>query len=120
MRLNHLSLPVRDLDEAEAFFNDDLDFKTLDRKGDVILTLDDGSDFILVLSTIKGGAGAVVAYPGDLHVGFFVDDREAVERSHARLAAAGHEVGDARLMRGRYGFYFTALGGLLFEISSAA
>jgi hypothetical protein len=41
-----------------------------------------------------------------------------VDRTHERLMAAGVDTGRGpRGMRGSYGFYFEALGGILFEVS---
>ncbi|HWK29317.1 MAG TPA: VOC family protein [Solirubrobacter sp.] len=119
MNLNHISLPVRDLDEAETFFTRDLGFVRIDRKADAILILEDGHGLTLVLATLKGANGADVAYPEGFHIGFFLDGAAAVDAAHARLARSGHEVGrPPRPIRDRYGFYFSCLGGLLLEISA--
>lgn len=118
MQLNHLALPVRDIDEAVALFETHFDFQVLARQGDEIVMLSDGSGFTLVLAIIEGEAGSEIVYPGDLHVGFWVADRAAVDRIHADLAESGFSPQGAEEMRDRYGFYFAALGGLRFEVSS--
>lgn len=121
MRLNHLNLCVLDLDEARRFFEEHFDFECLDRKGDAVLVLSDRAGFTLVISdpTKFGGHGA--DYPEGFHVGFLVDTADHVDATYARLIDAGIEIDKApRTMRGSYGFYFLALGGVLFEVSSLA
>ncbi len=119
MRFNHLNLCVPNLDEAQSFFQDHFDFQLLDRKGDAIAILTDGEDFTLVLSKPSAfGSHELVSYPAGFHVGFIVDCADAVERVHARLLAHGILIDKApRSIHGSYGFYFTALDGILFEVS---
>ena len=118
MNLNHLSLPVRDIDEASAFFVEHLGLVETDRKADAIAILEDASGFTLVLSRPKPVEDRV-GYPATFHVGFFVDDVAAVDAAHGRLQHVV-EAQAPRHMRGRYGFYFHALGELLFEVSAPA
>lgn len=122
MRFNHLNLCVPNLDEAQFFFQNLFDFHLLDRKRDAIAVLTDGEDFTLVLSNPSAfGSHEPVSYPTGFHVGFIVDGADVVERIHARLVEAGIEIEHTpRLMRGSYGFYFTALGRILFEVSTAS
>jgi len=116
MHLNHVSLAVRDIGEASAFFVEHLDFVETDRKADAIATLEDGAGFTLVLSRPKSVEGGV-DYPAAFHVGFFVADAAAVDAAYERLKGVV-EAKPPRAMRGRYGFYFHALGDLLFEVSA--
>ena len=118
MQLNHLALPVRDVNEAQELLVRHFAFQEVARQDDEIVMLSDGAGFTLVIAVIEGEEGNDVVYPGDLHVGFWVDDRAAVDRIHADLSESGYSPEQAREMRDRYGFYFTAVGSLRFEVSS--
>jgi catechol 2,3-dioxygenase-like lactoylglutathione lyase family enzyme len=121
MRLNHLNLCVTDLDEARAFFEEHFDFDFLDRKGDAILVMTDREGFTLVISDPTKFGGDNADYPEGFHVGFLVDTREEVDATYARLTGAGLEIEKPpRNMRDSYGFYFHALGGVMFEVSAPA
>ncbi|WCB95878.1 hypothetical protein DSM104299_04629 [Baekduia alba] len=122
MRLNHLDLHVRDLDEAVTLFTGSLGFALVDRKADAIAILDDGEGFTLAVSDhtrFRGAGAAPPAYPDGFHLGFLVAEAAEVDALHARLSAVdGVDAGrPPRAMRQTYGFYFTALGDLLFEIA---
>jgi catechol 2,3-dioxygenase-like lactoylglutathione lyase family enzyme len=120
MRLDHLNLIVPDLAAAQDLFTGVFGFRVPMRRGDALVGLTGSDGFTLVLSASRrfGGDGAP-RYPEGFHVGFVQETREAVEALHARLVAAPVELSHApRMMHGSYGFYFTALGGMLFEIST--
>jgi catechol 2,3-dioxygenase-like lactoylglutathione lyase family enzyme len=120
MKLNHLNLCVLNLDEARCFFEDLFDFEFVDRKGDAVLVMSDRQGFTLVISdpTKFGGDGA--AYPEGFHLGFLLDTSQHVDATYSRLVEAGIDVAKPpRNMRASYGFYFTALGGVMFEVSSS-
>ena len=120
MNLNHLNLIVPDLDAAQDLFVGTFGFSVMLRRGDALVALTGTDGFTLVLAASRrfGGDGAP-QYPEGFHVGFVQETREAVDALHARLADTAVELSHApRMMHGSYGFYFTALGGLLFEIST--
>lgn len=119
MRLNHVNLVVEDLDGAQGFFRRSFGFGLLDRKGDAVAVMNDGQGFTLVLSNVRAFGGEVpVRYPEGFHVGFILETQEEVDRAHGRLVADGADIGrEPRSMRDSYGFYFEALGGILFEVS---
>jgi len=120
MKLDHLNLVVPDLDAAQELFTTTFGFDLTMRRGAALaaLTGEDGFTLVLADSRRCGGDGAP-RYPKTFHVGFLQESREAVDALHARLAAAPVELGQApRMMHGSYGFYCTALGGILFEIST--
>ena len=78
--------------------------------------LDGANGFVLVLMRAREAAPA---YPGGFHVGFLVADEAAVDAEYARLTTAGIEIPKPpRSMRGTYGFYFTALDEILFEVAA--
>ncbi|CAG7649102.1 hypothetical protein PAESOLCIP111_05801 [Paenibacillus solanacearum] len=121
MRLNHLNLCVSNIIEARDFFRDIFDFRLVEQKGEAIAVMNDGHGFTLVLSGPRTNGDAVAAYPQDFHVGFYVDTREEVDRFCDRLVAADVAVDHRpREIRGGYTLYFTALGGIMFEVTSFA
>lgn len=120
MRLNHLNLCVDDLTEARTLFEDCFDFHFLEQKGEAVIIMTDGHGFTLVLSNLQAFGNELRPYPEGFHVGFILETPDRVDQAYTRLAAAAdvqiaHE---PRKIRGSYGFYFTALNAILFEVSS--
>jgi len=113
--LNHLNLVVSDLDAAEAFFQAAFGFEP--RAKHAALTVLDGQDgFTLVLMRSRNGRPV---YPAGFHIGFLVDDEPAVDAEYRRLGHEGVTIPNPpKHMRGTYGFYFTALDEILFEVSA--
>lgn len=122
MHLNHLNLPVTNLAEARAFFEDLLDFQFLAQAGEHIVALSDGNGFMLVLANAAHfGDGEPPRYPEPFHVGFNLETRAQVDQMYERVAAAGLPLPHRPRYRAfHYSFYFTALDGILFEIASHA
>ena len=123
MHLNHLNLPVADVAAARSFFTNVLDFTVTRDGGAAMAVLDDGHGTTLVLMDVArlnpAYASEPPVYPPGFHVGFIVDSRAEVDAMHARLAATGFPPGhEPRRQHGSYGFYVTALGGILFEITT--
>jgi catechol 2,3-dioxygenase-like lactoylglutathione lyase family enzyme len=113
--LNHLNLVVSDLGAAEAFFAHHF-FFTVRTRHAALIVLDGVDGFVLVL--MRAGEAAP-AYPRGFHVGFLVADEAAVDAEYARLSTGGVEISKPpRNMRGTYGFYFTALDEILFEVAA--
>lgn len=119
MRLNHLNLAVSDLAAAQAFFEELFDFQFLGKAGDLIVALDDGHGFMLVLANATRFDKAAPVYPEPFHVGFNLDDRAQVDAMYQRVLAAGIATEQAPQKRhGHYGFYFRALDGIRFEVAT--
>lgn len=126
MHLNHVNLPVSDVAAARSFFERFLGFETVRAGGDALAILDDGHGTTLVLMNVgrldaaRDGSEAPV-YPDGFHVGFIVDSRAEVDAVYARLAIAGYPLDhEPRRHHGSYGFYVTALDGILFEVATTA
>jgi catechol 2,3-dioxygenase-like lactoylglutathione lyase family enzyme len=126
MHLNHVNLPVTNVAAARSFFERFLGFETVRAGGDALAILDDGYGTTLVLMNVgrldaaRDGSEPPV-YPAGFHVGFIVDSRTEVDGVYARLAAAGHPLDhEPRRQHGSYGFYVTALDGILFEVATTA
>ncbi len=118
MHLNHLNLPVNNLAEARALFQDLLGFQLLAQHGDAIAILSDGNGFTLALSNAASFGGETPRYPEGFHVGFLLDTIALVDQAHEHVAAAGISPEHRpHKQHGSYGFYFRALDGIRFEIA---
>jgi len=125
MRFNHLNLCVDDLNEARDFFETYLDLQFVEQKGAAIVVMSDGHGFTLVLSHLRISGGEPQQYPDGFHVGFIVETPQQVDQAYQayqayqRLISAPVELAhEPRNIRNTYTFYFTALNGVLFEVSS--
>jgi catechol-2,3-dioxygenase len=118
MQLNHLNLCVNDLTGARSFFQNCFGFQCLEQKGDAVAIITDGHGFTLVLSNPRAFKREIMPYPEDFHVGFLQETPDQVDQMYHLLGEAGVQLSqEPRKMRGSYGFYFTALNDILFEIS---
>jgi len=118
MQLNHLNLCVDDLTKARVFFQTCFDFQFLEQKGEAVAIMTDGHGFTLVLSNPRAFNKEMRPYPEDFHVGFLLETSDQVDQAYHRLAAAEvHLAREPKKIRGSYGFYFTALNDILFEVS---
>ena len=117
MRLNHIDLAVPDIAAARDFFETHLGFthqQTLGQNGLSILR--DEGGLVLVLSRLQRKGAQ--AYPDGFHIGFLQESEAAVHGLYERMTEAGVDIPDSpRIQRGALGFYFTAPGDILVEVS---
>ena len=115
MRLNHLDLLAHDVQALAGFFVTHFDFTRLSNdRSPAVAILRDSGDFTLVVRRRADAA----PYPDGFHVGFYQPDIAAVEAHHARLTAAGLEIGPIdRSGRGTM-FYLRAPEGILVEVNA--
>ncbi|GHO85006.1 VOC family protein [Dictyobacter formicarum] len=118
MQLNHINLCVNDLTAARNFFQTCFDFQLQEQKGDAVAVMNDGHGFLLVLSNTQAFKSEAQPYPENFHLGFILETSDQVDQAYNRLAAAELQLPQRpRKIRGSYGFYFTALNDILFEVS---
>jgi predicted enzyme related to lactoylglutathione lyase len=105
MNLNHINLVVSNVAAAIIFFETYFNFKCTDIKGDNIVAILKGADdFTLVIMTSKEGNGT---YPDAFHIGFMLDNTNAVTETFEKLKNGGIAVGqEPRKIRDSFGFYF--------------
>jgi len=118
MTLNHLNLPVPDVDAAAGFFAEYFGMRLMEGKGrpGFVLIMEDDAGFTVVLSNFKQASEFV--YPADFQVGFYVKTVEKVDALYGRLLAAGFSIEQPpRTMWDTWRFYFRALGTLTVEVS---
>jgi catechol 2,3-dioxygenase-like lactoylglutathione lyase family enzyme len=120
-QLNHINLTVPDVQASQEFFVKYLDFTCAEVKGDNKLAVLVGkSGFTLVLMSESFNRHGNHAYPDSFHIGFLVDSTDEVNQLYASLQRDGHAVDSPPAsMRGVFGFYFTAPGNVLTEVSCA-
>lgn len=105
MKLNHINLVVSNVAAATHLFETYFNFKCTDKKGDNIITILKGADnFTLVIMTNKDGK---ITYPGAFHIGFMLEDAEAVTGIFEKLKTGGVNVEqEPGKIRDSFGFYF--------------
>ncbi|GLX69767.1 VOC family protein [Paenibacillus glycanilyticus] len=118
MKLNHLNLCVNDLSDAVVFFQNLFEFRLIEQKGTAIAVMDDLNGFTLVLSSMPARSDDNNQYPKDFHLGFYVSTTSEVDEFHKKLTGFGIGTDTTpKMIRGGYTLYFTALEGILFEIT---
>jgi lactoylglutathione lyase len=114
MKLNHLNLTVTDVRAASAFLEKYFGMQsTGGNAGMAFLTDDDG----FVLSLMKAGKATNIAYPGNFHIGFFVESEERVDAINRRLKDDGYDVAPPERLHA-YTFYVAAPGGFTVELGA--
>lgn len=116
MKLNHMNLTVSDVQKAANFLVNYFGMQHMGgNKGMAFLTDEvDGWGFVL---TLMKAAQKQTKYPGNFHIGFFIEGgRETVDNLHRRLKADGFEVPPPEDTGHSYGFYVNAPGGFMVEV----
>jgi catechol 2,3-dioxygenase-like lactoylglutathione lyase family enzyme len=89
MDLNHLNLRVRDAPACRDFYQRHFGFRpSFEADGGFFVRNDDG--FVLALIPVERHQ----ALPDGFHIGFGLDDADAVFAKHTELGAAGVRVGE--------------------------
>jgi catechol 2,3-dioxygenase-like lactoylglutathione lyase family enzyme len=113
MKLNHIDLPVTDLEAAADYFQRGFGFARVraPAEGMAILRGEDG--FALILQQAEN-----VEYPAGFHIGFLQASDEAVHAAYQRLSDAGLPMPPAPAVSyGCLAFWCRAPGGILIEVS---
>jgi catechol 2,3-dioxygenase-like lactoylglutathione lyase family enzyme len=114
VKLNHLNLVVTDVLAARDFLEKYFGLRSSGgNAGMSFLSDDDG----FVLTLMKAGKATDLAYPGNFHVGFFVESDEVVNEINRRLKDDGFEVAPPERHHA-YTFYVEAPGGFTVELGS--
>ncbi|MCK1388808.1 VOC family protein [Bradyrhizobium sp. 21] len=119
MRLQHLNLTTSDVSALAAFFERFFGFEPYAARGDALVVLRNGHDFILTV--MRGKTGEPADYPANFHIGFYYDEAIEVEAKHAELSAAGLSPNKIAFMDRGGGariphFYCAAPGNVLIEV----
>jgi hypothetical protein len=104
MKINHLNLTVTDVPAAAGFLSTYFGLKNQGgNAGMTVLTDTEGFDG-MILTLMKARPATFGGYPETFHVGFFIADREEVDRLSTRLQADGFAAGPAEDTGHSYGF----------------
>jgi lactoylglutathione lyase len=113
VKLNHLNLAVTDVLAARDFLEKYFGLRSSGGNAGMSFLSDDG----FVLTLMKAGKATDLAYPGNFHVGFFVESDEVVNEINRRLKDDGFEVAPPKWHHA-YTFYVEAPGGFTVELGS--
>ena len=114
MRLNHLNLTVTDVLGARDFLETHFGLRSMGGNAGMAFLSDDEG---FVLTLMKAGRTTEVRYPGNFHVGFFVEDDETVDEINRLLKDDGFDVAPPERHHA-YTFYVEAPGGFTVELGS--
>ncbi|UOQ65001.1 VOC family protein [Hymenobacter volaticus] len=114
MNLNHINLPVVNVPQTQAFFEEYFGFRPFSKPSAVLAVMHNNSGMVLTISNLD--RAAEVHYPEHFHIGFIQESTAAVDTFYQRLIADGFEADPPRRFHGSWTFYFRAPGGLLIEI----
>lgn len=113
MKLNHIDLPVTDLEGAADYFQRGFGFQRAPAPADSMAILRGEDGFALILQR-TGKA----EYPPGFHIGFLQPSDDAVHAAYQRLADAGLPLPAAPATSyGCLAFWCHAPGGILIEVS---
>ncbi len=120
MILNHINIPVENVEDTRQFFEQYLDFNCIEVKGKNDLAIMKGTDgFTLVLMSQAFNKNELNSFPSAFHIGFLLATRQQVIDKYNKLKTSCIAMENAPAnMRGIFGFYFMAPGNILVEISS--
>ena len=116
MQVNHINIPVNDVEGAAAFLTRHFGLTPLMKATRKFALLSDGAGMALALSNFSGEDSVKTAR--GFHIGFMVDGREAVNAKHAELAEAGVAAPEPQSFHGSWTFYIPAPGGFTVEVQS--
>ena len=114
MKLNHLNLTVTDVQAASTFLETYFGLRSMGGNAGMAFLSDDNG---FVLTLMKAGKTTNVAYPGNFHIGFFVENEDKVDAINQRLQADGYAV-DPPARLHAYTFYVAAPGGFTVELGA--
>jgi catechol-2,3-dioxygenase len=113
MKLNHIDLPVTDLEGAADYFQRGFGFERVAARAEGMAILRGEDGFALILQQAD-----IAEYPDAFHIGFLQPSDEAVHAAYRRLAEAGLSLPAAPAVSyGCLSFWCQAPGGILVEVS---
>jgi catechol 2,3-dioxygenase-like lactoylglutathione lyase family enzyme len=118
MKLNHLNLTVTDVRAAANFLETYFGLRSMGGNAGMQFLTDDAADWGFVLTLMKARRATPVEYPGNFHIGFFVESAAKVDDINRRLREDGYAVDPPENNGHAYGFYVEAPGGFTVELGA--
>jgi lactoylglutathione lyase len=112
MKLNHLNLTVTDVQAAGAFLEKYFGLQSMGGNAGMAFLSDEQG---FVLSLMKASRTTPTSYPGNFHIGFFVENEAKVNEINHRLKEDGYDVAPPE-QHHAYTFYVNAPGGFSVEL----
>jgi catechol 2,3-dioxygenase-like lactoylglutathione lyase family enzyme len=117
MKLNHINLTVTDVRKASDFLVNYFGMINMGGNNGMGFLTDEKDGWGFVLTLMKATEGQT-KYPGNFHIGFFIDGKETVDELYRRLKENGVEVPEPGDTGHSYGFYVKAPGGFTVEVGA--
>ncbi len=128
MTLNHLNLTVTNPEETSAFLAKHFGLQPRGGNQGMQLLHDDHGMVLTLFKAraadrqpgVAGGEDSVaqVRYPSSFHIGFLQESEARVNQINQQLRDAGVAVDPPARQHGSWGFYFTAPGGFMVEVTA--
>lgn len=118
MKLNHINLTVTDVRAASNFLVKYFGLRDMGGNAGMGFLTDDENEWGFVLTLMKAGKRTEVKYPGNFHIGFFVENEAKVDEINRRIKQDGYEVPTPERNNHAYGFYIEAPGGFTIELGA--
>jgi len=113
MKLNHIDLPVTDLEGASDYFARGFGFERCPSAAPGMAILRGVDGFALILQQVEE-----VEYPKGFHIGFLQPSDDAVHAAYTHLRNAGLPLPPPPAVNfGCLGFWCKAPGGIMVEVS---
>jgi catechol 2,3-dioxygenase-like lactoylglutathione lyase family enzyme len=119
MRLNHVNLVVKDVEQAIRLFTEYMGLNLIVNRHSKMAVLDSANDFALVIwGQALNNEEGIPEYPKNFHVGFYQQDEDAVRDIYQKLKDVEGLTfeSEPKTIRSTFGFYFY-LESLMIEIS---
>ncbi|WP_312508971.1 VOC family protein [Chryseobacterium culicis] len=119
MKLNHINLIVKNVDQAVALFTEHLDFQLIiDRNGKMAVLENNGSFALVIWGQVLNKTDGIPQYPSNFHIGFYQDNEAAVKSLYQKIrTVSGLQFeSEPKRIRDTFGFYFY-FENLMIEIS---
>ena len=116
MKLNHLNLTVTDVRAATTFLVRYFGMRDIGGNEGMGFLTDDDHEWGFVLTLMKANKESQANYPGNFHIGFFIDVKETVDELYRRLKEDGFDAPAPEDTGHSYGFYVEAPGGFTVEV----
>ena len=108
MKLNHINLVVKDVNQAEKLFTNHFGFVTVVNRNNMMSVLQNDDQFVLVIwGQVLNHQDDLALYPKNFHIGFYQPDEKAVWEVYGQLKTIDllQFEDEPKMIRNTFGFY---------------